>query len=323
MLGIALLLTGLWIAASGWRHDMANGYDAKAEQQLGSKKYPDAYQQERYAYALAATDQRRVTLGSLAYLRQDYGAALNYFAQVDTKSTHAEKARIGGLLSAAAKGDRKRYEDYKKNSADSETFKVALAQAALDIGDMDGLSRACACSSKSRVMAYLAAVGQAVENPASSKAALVATTELDVESENNPKAYTQMLQEALELDTKDYQALGLALEKMAGVTSPASRQTYLAGVLYRRGEYRATAALASDALKVDPKYRDAWNLLAAAQISQRQFKDADGSLRTSLSLDPAYGQTWQLKAELAAGRGNADEAEDFKKKAAALGYKES
>lgn len=321
VLTTALLLAGLWTAGSGWRESRAAGYDTKMEQALQANNLSEAYRHARYANAFSDSGQRLLTLGSLAYLRRDFDAALHSFQRIDAASSLAAEARNGSLLAAAAAGNRKKYGKYKTAAGSSEKEKVILAQAALDIGDMEGLSKACACTSRTRTMAYLAAAGNSVEDPASSRNALVAATTFESVQASAGRPYDLMIKTATDVSSSGYQRLQQALTKIAAVASPGSRRTLLANALYEEGGYRAVKTLAQDALAIDPKYRDAWNLLAAAQISQKEFKDAERSLRTSLDLDTAFAETWHLKAELEAAREKPDEAEEYKKKAAALGYR--
>jgi predicted Zn-dependent protease len=102
--------------------------------------------------------------------------------------------------------------------------------------------------------------------------------------------------------------------------SSATRQLLLAQRLLEFGRVYPAHALADQAVRDEPGYRDAWNTLAATQLALRDAHGAGQSLKISEELDGAFGYTWYLKAQLAEQAGKPDDAKRFREHASALGY---
>lgn len=328
MVGVILLAVGVWFGTANLRTDRAIEFDTQSRAALNGNDLGAAYQKERFAYALAPRRERALTLGSLAYLHRDYPAAQQHFraaAGGDDDSTGGAQTRaLVGLAAAAAQaGDDSAFDRAVKRIGrpSSEGLRLAVANAALDDGDLD---RAAALLERDRpnnqTVGFAKALGQAGHDVATAQATLAAAGPGSAKPSFTDPAYQRFVEALIAVPKDGSRKLDAAVAPLSPASADVSRKVRLAELLYGFGDYHAAERLARGAVQSKPDYRDGWNVLAAAQLSQRDFGDAERSLKISTDLDASYGYTWYLRAQLADLTGKASQATQYRQRAALLGY---
>lgn len=311
------MLTVAWFAAAGLRADRAGNFDVASNDALNHGNLGRAYRQAEFAEALSGTDDRLLSLGSLAFLRQDYRTARRYFSAIGGGQL-GNNASAGRILTAAFAKDQGAYQsEIDRPTSDSHVY-VIKADAMLAIGDHARLAKLCTCTVHTRTMAYLTALGKSVDDPKAALQIWQAAPAADIGARDHNPAFAAMVANVTDLPSGDTEKISSTFQRMAQVTSRPTRQVLLAQLLSGQRRYQAAERYADEALAVAPKYRDGWNVLAAIQIGERNYAGAERSLHTSLGLDPAYGETWHLRAELAKARGDTAKQREYDAKARQL-----
>lgn len=284
-----------------------------------------AYQKERFAYALSPRRERALTLGALAYLRRDYDAAARHFRAADGGGDDGARtrARLGLAAAAARAGDDRSFDQAMERIGrpSNEGLRLAVAGAAIDDGD---LGRAAALLERDRPnnrnLAFAKALGQADQDVGAAQLTLAQSGSGLAKPSFADPAYQRFIENLIAVPEDGSRELAAALERMSGTAADVSRTVMLAETLYGFEDYAAAERLARNAVQSEPDYRDGWNVLAAAQLSQRDFGDAERSLKISTDLDAGYGYTWYLRSQLAEATGKPKQAEEYRKRAELLGY---
>lgn len=315
-----------WLATPGPRANRAVKFDNESGAALERNDYRAAYQSERFAYALNPTDERRLTLGSLAYLSQNYRQALRHFESISSQADPAvvAKSLLGAAAAAAKQGNDQAYQQARDDLANPSdgTLKVGLAFAALDIGNFDDLKSFSKNSpATNENAAYAKAVGIMSENPEAALEFLAGTPKNTLSIPKESPSFTAFLKELTTIRQNATSRERQTAQAMVGVASPATRQVLLAQMLQTLGEHRAARGAAKEAVTLVPDYRDGWNALAASQITLGEYQDAEKSLKTSIDLDDAFGYTWYLKSQLASAQDDSSKSDEYLKKAEGLGFK--
>lgn len=312
-------LAALWFATPGFRESRAARFDAQASERLKRHDYAGAERRAQVADALKHTTDRRLTAASVAYLNRDFTKAADLFKSL--RKDDVTRATIGERASAAAAGDRARYDAVSLPSQLSTTDQLALTYATLTLGDFDGANRQLSGQPiDTRTAAYAGALAAALNDPAKSAALLTAAPESVISLPEANDAFGQVLTALMDVPSDGIAKLTVTVATLQNQTAKVSRQTTLAASLIALGQNQPAERLARDAVSASPAYRDAWNTLALAQINLGQNGEAAKSLKTSTDLDGAYGYTWFLRAELAKRQQDPTEAE-YRKKAETFGYR--
>lgn len=320
-----LLLIGAWFGTANLRTKQAITFDQRSRSALASNDLAAAFQKEQFAYALAPRAERALTLGSLAYLRADYPAAVRYFrsAAEDNEGGSRNRALVGLAASAAQAGDQATFERAftQVGRPGSEGLRLALANAAVDAGDLQRAAGLLASDQPNTEELGLAkATSQAIKDPSGALKVLSETSRRQAQSTFDDLAYQRFIEQLIETPEDGRRELIEALTQISQTSAEVSRTVVLAELLYRLGDYRAAEHLAQAAVHTEPDYRDGWNALASAQISLRDYRDAERSLNISTDLDAGYGYTWYLRSKLADSTGKRGQAREYAQRAELLGY---
>lgn len=325
IVGVIALTTLVWLATSDVRTSRAISFDASSREALAGNDLGRAYQQAEFAYALSPSDERALTLGSLAYLRRAYEAAERYFhAAGNSSEAIGGQAKIGEVAAAAAAGDEADFRRALDQVGEpAKELRVALAAATLDGGDISRTGETLAGERPvDQNITYLKSIGQSIEDIRDAQETQAAGRPgFERPSFNNP-AYERFIRQLIAVPRNGNQQLTETFTRMAVATGGTSRQTFLGATLYQLDERRAALELAEQAVRDQPAYRDAWNVLAAAQISAGQLREAEQSLKVSVELDRSDGYTWYLRSKLAEAQNRGKQAEQYRARAQQLGYKQ-
>ncbi len=308
-----------WFATSGLRADRAEQFSNEAVASLQAGNLEAAYRQAEFAYALKTNDQRATTLGAIAYLRGDYRNALRYFRRSQTPEGAVGQAAAAGQL-----GDMSAYRAARDRAGQlNRPLSVGLASAAILAGNGD----AAAALDKpiSNEARFAKAIGVlATDRPLAANILAQPACDCAGPAEDlaaaGQDAYRKFLETLTAIPPNGEVVISQAIIAAGGPASSASQLTILAQGLYQIGYFRQSAALAEQAVRQAPRYRDGWQQLAAAQIMAGDYVAANRSVKTALDLDPASGYTWFLKAELATRQNKPDDAAASRKQATELGY---
>lgn len=318
----------LWFATVGPRTDRAIRFDADVKNALAIKDYRIAYRQAQFAYALVPSTERALTLGSLAYLKQDYGSATRHFryAEKSSASQEREQAELGEAASAAKAGNDKAYRQSrdKLGRPADRTIRISSARAAIDAGDTDTAVRLLGsdrvASGTEAYAKVIGLVGQSQDDLGSARQVLTDAPQAPSTITAGNPSYEAFLRQLNAVPPKSRQILTDTLAAMSQMTSPAAKRVRFSEAVYSLGEFRLAENLALAGVKEEPAYRDGWDALAASQISLADYKAATRSLKTATDLDRGFGYTWYLKSELARLQNDDKKAEDYRNRAKALGY---
>lgn len=321
--GVVALATITWLATADIRTSRAISFDQDSRSALNDNDLGRAYQKAEFAYALSPSDDRAITLGSLAYLRRQYQAAERYFHTAnDGEGGLAEQAKVGEVAAAAQNGDES---DFRRAideaGSPGKDLKLPMANALINGGDLD---QAADLLAKERVdsqnISYAKSIGLAEDDVAAAQAAQVeARSGFSRLSFANP-AFERFVRQLIAVPRNGNRTLSDTFVRMSAAANEASQKVILAETLYEFGEYHAAKSLADTAVREEPAYRDAWNVLAATQISERDYHAADRSLKVSLELDRGYGYTWYLRSQLAERQNQDKKADEYRTRADELGY---
>lgn len=313
-----------WFATADIRTSKAISFDEETRSALNGNDINNAYQKAEFAYALSPSDDRAITLGSLAYVRRQYQASKKYFHTTATSgSSLAEQAKVGELAAAAEIENESDFnQTIKQAGSPANNLKLAFANALINGGGLDTAGSVLAKDKVSNQnIAYAKSIGQAPNNLAGAQTTQEeAGSGFDKPAFTNP-AYERFIRELITVPKNGNRDLSTAFSQMAIVTDSASRNVILASTLYRLNEYRAAESLAETAVHQQPAYRDGWSVLAAAQISLKNYSKAEQSLKVSTDLDKGYGYTWYLKSQLAKQQNQTKKADEYAEQAKQLGYK--
>lgn len=323
-----MLLGAIWFGTTNLRTQRAIEFDQQSRTALAAGDLATAYQRERFAYALAPRDERALTLGSLAYLRGNYAAAADHFrfaGSADDGSADGAQTRalVGVAAAAAQTGDQSTFERALKRLGrpGNAGLRLAVADAAIDSGDLE---RAAELLKNDRPdtaeLTFAKALGQAAGDPAAAQVTLAAAKSTAAKPTFEDPAYQRFITQLIAVPRNGGRDLAILLDRTTQESAGVSRTVTLAETLYGFGDYRAAERLARSAVQTAPDYRDGWNALAAAQISLREHRDAERSLKISTDLDSGYGYTWYLRGQLAEASGQKNQAKEYTRRAKLLGY---
>ena len=266
-------------------------------------------------------------MGALGYLRKDYRAAVAAFDRAESDEPGArERALVGQAAALAQTGNAKRLATVldEAGTPSDDGLRIGLAHAAIDGG---AVNRAGVIlwshKPQNQNEAYAKAIGVAEDDLTLAQLVLTEGGESFGRPEFSNPAYEKFIRQLIFILTDSNRDLAATFTRMTEATDPASRDVIFAGTLYRLEEPRAAARLAEDATHAQPAYREAWNVLAATQISEEDYRGAARSLKISLDLDDSDPDTWYLRSELERLQGNDKQADEYRKRAELLGYKSS
>ncbi len=322
---LASLLIATWFGTANLRTDRAIRFDQEARTALAADDLSGAYQKARFAYALAPRDERALTLGALAYLRHDYRESERYFRKADDGNAAARARAVVGLAAAAAQaGDDGAFSQAVNEIGRpaNDGVRLALAATAVNDGDLDRAAQLLKQSPPdSQNVGFLKALGQARPDVTAAQRTLAEADRRQIKPSFTDPAYERFVQNLIAVPKDGVRNVATALARIPQDSDQVTRTVTVAETLYGLGDYRAAERLARDAVQSKPDYRDAWNVLGAAQISLREFRDAEKSLKISSDLDSSDGYTWYLRARLAELNGKQDQAAQYQRRADLLGYK--
>ncbi len=310
------LLATVWFASAGWRTGRAQAFDVAARAAFVRSDLDTAYQQERFAYAIAPDSDRALSLGALAYLRGEYERSGRHFAQ-----GAGDLARLGETAAAAKSGNGYDAARDRAGIPSDHALRIGLAYAALHAADFGTVGRLLEDEPAGDITTdYPSAVARSVEDPRRSVRMIRTSEEVPVTVSHPDPAVAGFLTRLTAIpDDAVPEALDV-FDRMAGVSGETSRRVLQGSLLYDLGNPRAALRIARTASEAEPEYRDAWNLRAAAAAALGERREAAQAVDISTELDPSWGYSWYLKSELAKAAGDTDGAAEFRHRAELLGY---
>lgn len=305
----------VWFTTAGWRADKAQAYDTESRELFKRQDVDGSYQQARLAYAISPEPDRALSLGSLAYVRGDYGRALDHFSATDGPFGALGRAAAG------ARVDRDAYESARDELGEpgDTVIRLGLSHAAVDAADFDTAKRLSE-GARTIVGAYPFILAESVENPDRTAQELRALR-TDVPRVIHPDpAVAAFLNELTAVPQDARGEIARGLRNMALTKRDLGRRVMRGSLLFELGERAAALRIGTAASERQPDYRDAWNLRAAAELYYGNYDDARRAVDISLDLDPSFGYSWYLKSELEKAGGNDKEAAEYLRRAKLLGF---
>ncbi len=200
-------------------------------------------------------------------------------------------------------------------------LRLALANAAVDAGEPGRAGELLKDDRpETEQFGFTKALGQAADDPGAAVRTLAGTGTRQVAPAFDDPAYRAFVERLIDVPDDGRRDLARTLARMNREPAGVSRTVTLAEALYELGDYRAAERLARNAVQEEPDYRDGWNVLAAAQLALREYRDAERSLKISTDLDAGYGYTWYLRSRSADATGKRGQAEEYARRAELLGY---
>ena len=315
VIGGLVLLVGAWFGLAGPRADLA---DRKRTEAITVQDTARSYRLARLAAGLDGSAANLTTYAAAAFRLSDYDQAARHFKQATNDGSR--NASSGWVVSAALGSDRSGFDqaeaDFGTPRNDSE--RAVLANAWLTAGSFEQLQEP-----NDRPASYseaaARAVGVAETDPARAIRLLQASSSVVTISVDD-SLLKQVLENQIAWPDDSKQKLATTFTAMQRPVSRATRQALLADRLLELDRSRTAAELANRAVKNEPRYRDGWNTLAAAQYRLGKYEEADRSLAVSLKLDDAFGFTWYLRSQVADKQGRTADAIAYQDKAKRLGY---
>lgn len=317
VLAMTVLAVTIWFASAGWRTEQAQSFDTEARAAFDHGDLDTAYQQARFAHAIAPASDRALSLGVLAYLRGEFDQATGHFARAD-----GELARLGEAASTTGE----EYEDARDRIGvpSDQTIRIGLAYAALQAADPGTVIRLLADEPAGNVIAaYPLAVAYSVEDPKRSVRILRDVADTPAAASHPDPVVAAFLDRLTEVPDGAVRESLAAFDRMAGMSGETSRRVARGVLLYEFDKHRAAWIIGQRTSETEPEYRDAWNLWAAAALALGERDEAARAIDISTELDPGWGYSWYLKSELARLDGDADKTAEYLKRSELLGYRPS
>lgn len=316
-----MILAGLWFATTGLRHSAATSFRIQSNEALNSQDYGKAYQRAKYAAALQRSPENLNAYGAAAVLAGK--SEKGYQAFVDSYGIDQNRAALRGQLSAAGLGgnqERAKVAAAHFQTPTSDFERALMVHALVMSGDLAAARGALDGDPESSPEAAARAIAEAPENQDTALALLAIPGLSGVNPPNDPAGLKQIETDVVSLPKDAWLGLTTTITAMKRPASSATRQILLANRMLEFDRTYTAQALATQAVRDEPGYRDAWNTLAAVQLELQNTKGAAQSLKISEELDGVFGYTWYLKSRLATQQGQSADAEAFKKRAELLGY---
>ncbi|MDP9211885.1 MAG: hypothetical protein M3N59_01260 [bacterium] len=315
LLAAAVLAVTIWFASAGWRTERAQAFDAEARAAFSRNDLDTAYQQERFAYAIAPASDRALSLGALAYLRDEYGRAAGHFARAN-----GDLARLG----EAAAGEKHEAARDRLGTPSDQTIRIGLAYAALQTADFDTVIRLLEDAPVDNVVtAYPLALAHSVADPKQSVQILQDAANTPATISHPDPLVAAFLNQLTEVPDDAAQESLAVFDRMSGMVGETSRRVARGTLLYELGKHQAALVVGRRTSEAEPEYRDAWNLRAAAALALGERDEAAQAIDISTEFDPSWGYSWYLKSELARLDGDPDKATQYLERAELLGYETS
>lgn len=307
-------MIGAWFALAGPRANLATD---QRNQAVTAADPAEAYRLVRTAAALDGSPTNLTTYGAAAFRQGSYDHAADLFQNAATDS---REAVLGWLLSAAADQDQSDFDQAVTDlgTARDDTERAVLANALLTAGRFERLRQSTDRPTTSSEAAARA-IGVAETDPTRA-IRLVQTDPDDLTVTVADPLLKQVIITQTDWPRDSRQKLATTFTAMQRPVSQATRRVLLADRLLELDRPQTGRALADEAVRDQPEYRDGWNTLAAAQYRLGEYDDADRSLAVSLKLDDAFGFTWYLRSQVAARQDRTADATRYADQAKRLGY---